>query len=164
MSENITNIAQANQRIGALEADLKREQETRTAAQTDLDTAKADHAAEIDRLKGEHSAELERLKGEHATEATRLHDLNQAQADKITSLEGEVETLKSEAQTAADQAAGIVGRIGGEAVGTDDATADVTEPATEAELAELYKQQAAIPGAKAKSDFYFQKIKPRLAR
>lgn len=159
----ITNIQEANQRIGELNAHLSTEKEARTAAQSDLETAKAAHAEEVDQLKIDHKAELEKARGEHATKVTELTDQIEAKDKEIGDLKAKVDGLEGEAATGDDKAAKIIAQVGGEAVGTDSSDSTSDTPLTESEEKALWDERAKLGSSAEKRDFYLKNIKPRLA-
>ena len=164
MSENSMNILEANQQIGELKAQLTTEKEARAAVQSDLEAAKAAHLEEVQGLKDSHATELTTLKGDHAKEVTRLTDQVESVKAELATANEKIGELEAGEKTASKKAVEIVGQTGGEAV--EVAEGNATEKkgkATPEELAELYQEQSKIKGAKAKTDFYLQNIKPRLA-
>ena len=164
MSENSMNILEANQQIGELKAQLTTEKEARAAVQSDLEAAKTAHLEEVQGLKDSHATELTTLKGDHAKEVTRLTDQVETVNSGLQTALAEIKKLHSKEKTASEKAVEIVGQTGGEAVEVTEG--DATEKkgkATPEEIAELYAEQSKIKGAKAKTDFYLENIKPRLA-
>lgn len=149
--ETFTNIQEANQRIGALNAQLTTEKEARTAVAADLETAQAAHSTELESLKTAHGEELATLKGEHAKTVTDL-------TDKLEAATKENETLKAEAKTADEKAADIVSAQGGEPVAPE---GDTTEPKTKADIQALWDEHAKLPVGEKRA-FYLENIKPHI--
>lgn len=158
--DSITNISEANQRIGALSAELKIEKEARTAAVTDLENAKASHQAELDSEKTKHGEELTRIQGEHATTVTQLNDQIEAKDSEITDLKAKIEKLEGNAQTAGEGAVNILNQVGGDALEPEPAGGSSSAKKTPEEIQALYEEQKKIQGSAAKHAFWQKNIKP----
>jgi|APSaa5957512493_1039668.scaffolds.fasta_scaffold15685_2 hypothetical protein len=154
--ETFTNIQEANQQIGALGVQLETEKKARTAVTTDLETATAAHSAELETLKTQHKEQLEALQGTHAKAVTTLND-------KVDGLKNEVTTLNETAQTASEQAAGIVAEVGGAPVEAEGQEEADNTPKTQEEIHALYVKQRSLPIA-ARHSFYKEHIKPHVNR
>lgn len=159
MAENITNIVEASQRIGALSHQLETEEAARKDAQAALQTAQADHTAAVEKLEADHKAEVEKLTGNHATETTKLNDQLASKEQEIVSLSARVEELEGEAQTAAQGAAKIVGQAGTSAAGPDD-PAPAPESKTPEQLAEAWAENGKLSTAAERRAHYLKHIKP----
>ena len=158
--DSFTNISEANQRIGALSAELKIEKEARTAAVTDLENAKASHQAELDSEKTKHSEELTRIQGEHATAVTQLNDQIEAKDSEITELNAKVEKLEGNAQTAGEGAVNILNQVGGESLEPESNSESTSGTKTPEEIQALYAEQKKIRGSAEKHAFWKKNIKP----
>lgn len=152
MMANITNISEANQRIGALEHELETEKQARTAVQSDLEQANTAHTEEVESLRGSHAKEMDSLKANHAKEVTALND-------KLDAVKSEVEQLKADAKSADERAAEIVAQSGG-APAAPDAEDDSAPEATQENIDALYEERSKLKSSAEKRAFYVEKIQP----